>query len=480
MTVACILSRRIGGAIDEPGRADAERLMNPVHSADEEMVNRVTSRVGFGVGIIALVAGSRWLYSDVVSPARYGVSDSPHPAWWIAFGSLLIVSTYGVGLPELPDGRIEALWRSGAAVILSLLGVSMLQLATASPLIPRSSLALVGVLVPLWSLLAWNVSADLRKWVQQRDRILVVSARPEEVAALRSELERHPEVPASVVGEMSVIEARVGPSGQLPLMDVANELRPTVIVLDKAAQSDDSVVEQVRRQHELGVRVRTMALFYEGWLGKIPVAELAQVSLLFDVGELHRARYARAKRILDLAVGLVGTAIFGLIVPVVAVCNLVANRGPLFFRQTRVGKGGELFDMLKFRTMTSGTNSSEWTASDDARITPFGGLMRKLHLDELPQMVNIVRGELSIVGPRPEQPAYVLELTQKIPFYPTRHIARPGLTGWAQVKYGYAASESDALEKLQYDFYYLRRQNILLDLQIMSRTLREVVGGLGR
>lgn len=443
-------------------------------------MNRISSRVGFGGGLVALVIGSRLLYTDVVAPARYGVSDSPHLGWWGAFATLLVISTYGVGLPELPDGRVEALWRAIAAVVLSLLGVSLVQLATASPLIPRSSLALVGVIAPLWSLLAWNLSADLRKWVQQRDRVLVVSARPEEVAALRSELERHPEVPAFVVGEISVVDARVGPAGQQPLMALADELRPTVIVLDKAAQSDDSVVEQVRQQHELGVRVRTMALFYEGWLGKIPVAELAQVSLLFDVGELHRARYARAKRLLDLVVGVVGTLVFAVVVPVVAICNLFANRGTLFFRQTRVGKGGVVFDMLKFRTMTAGTNASEWTAADDARITRFGGLMRKLHLDELPQMLNIVRGELSIVGPRPEQPTYVDELTEKIPFYPTRHITRPGLTGWAQVKYGYAASDSDALEKLQYDFYYLRRQSILLDLQIMSRTVREVVGGLGR
>lgn len=440
----------------------------------------MTSRLAFGAGLVALVLASRLLYRNVVAPARYGVSDSPHLAWWAAFALLLVVSTYGVGLPELPSGRIEALWRSIAAVVISLLGVSMVQLATASPLIARSSLAFVAVLAPLWGLFAWNVAKDLERWVEQRDRILVISARPEEVAALRSELDRHPEVPAFIVGETSVTDARVDRTGRSPVLALAEELRPTVIVLDKSAQADETVVEQVRRLHELGVRVRTMALFYEGWLGKIPVTDLAQVSLLFDVGELHRARYARAKRLLDLVVGILGSVVFALVVPVVAVGNLFANRGPLFFRQTRVGKGGQPFDILKFRTMTVGTNDSAWTADDDTRITRLGGLMRKLHLDELPQMLNIVRGELSIVGPRPEQPRYVAELTEKIPFYPTRHITRPGLTGWAQVKYGYASSDSDALEKLQYDFYYLRRQSIVLDLQILSRTLREVVGGLGR
>ena len=128
----------------------------------------------------------------------------------------------------------------------------------------------------------------------------------------------------------------------------------------------------------------------------------------------------------------------------------------------------------------TGDDTATWTVDDDDRITAFGRFLRQSHLDELPQMVNILRGELSIVGPRPEQTAYVEELRTKIPFYDERHIVRPGLTGWAQVKQGYAATEGDALEKLQYDFHYLRRQSIAFDLRIVGRTVREIVGGLGR
>ena len=129
--------------------------------------------------------------------------------------------------------------------------------------------------------------------------------------------------------------------------------------------------------------------------------------------------------------------------------------------------------------MTAG-DSTEWTSAQDTRITGFGKLLRRTHLDELPQVFNILRGELSIVGPRPEQIHYVEELQTKIPFYDDRHMVRPGLTGWAQVKMGYASSESDALEKLQYDLYYLRHQSIMFDVRIVGRTLREVVGGFGR
>jgi lipopolysaccharide/colanic/teichoic acid biosynthesis glycosyltransferase len=126
------------------------------------------------------------------------------------------------------------------------------------------------------------------------------------------------------------------------------------------------------------------------------------------------------------------------------------------------------------------TIPTEWTAASDPRVTRFGKLLRVSHLDELPQVVNIVRGDLSLVGPRPEQPKYVAELQEKLPFYNMRHIVRPGLTGWAQIKYGYAGDERGALEKLQYDFHYLRRQSFLFDLRIVVRTIRSVVGRQGR
>jgi lipopolysaccharide/colanic/teichoic acid biosynthesis glycosyltransferase len=183
-----------------------------------------------------------------------------------------------------------------------------------------------------------------------------------------------------------------------------------------------------------------------------------------------------------VALGAAGTLVLALVTPVVLVTNQFGNQGPLLYRQTRVGKNGEAFSILKFRTMrpTPEGLSNEWTGEDDPRITPVGHVLRRSHLDELPQVVNILRGELSVVGPRPEQPHYVAELSEKLPFYGMRHLVRPGLTGWAQVKYGYAGDERDALEKLQYEFFYLRRQSVGLDLRIVGRTLRSVIGGDGR
>jgi lipopolysaccharide/colanic/teichoic acid biosynthesis glycosyltransferase len=146
-----------------------------------------------------------------------------------------------------------------------------------------------------------------------------------------------------------------------------------------------------------------------------------------------------------------------------------------------VGKNGHPFDMLKFRSMRPSVGSEgEWTGENDPRITPFGRVLRVTHVDELPQVINIFRGDLSVVGPRPEQPHYVEELSDKLPFYGLRHLVRPGLTGWAQVKYHYGADASDALEKLQYEFYYLRHQGVALDARIVGRTFRSVLARGGR
>jgi lipopolysaccharide/colanic/teichoic acid biosynthesis glycosyltransferase len=230
------------------------------------------------------------------------------------------------------------------------------------------------------------------------------------------------------------------------------------------------------------MRIRTLALFHEQWLGNQPIGELERMSLLFDIGEIHAIGYARIKRLFDIVLSLVGLVALAVVTPCVVVGDLVANRGALLYRQPRVGRGGTTFSILKFRTMRacSDDEASDRTMVHDARVTPFGNVMRRTHLDELPQVVNILRGELSFVGPRPEQPQVVAELVGKIPYYGLRHLVRPGLTGWAQVKYQYAGTDAETLEKLQYEFFYLRRQSLSLDIRIVFRTARIVLGRKGR
>src|SRR5581483_9583876 len=240
----------------------------------------------------------------------------------------------------------------------------------------------------------------------------------DEADALRAELGQAPERNAAIVDDLRLAGARSDQPRQRPLVESVVRNGASVVVLDREAQNDESIVGQAAALHEAGIRVRTLTLFYDEWLGKLPVWELERVSLMFDIGELHRARYGRFKRLVDLAIAIVGLLFLVVAVPIVLVGDLMANRGPLFYRQPRVGKNGATFEILKFRTMrpVGEDMPNEWTTEDDPRITPFGGLLRRTHVDELPQLVNVLRGDLSVVGPRPEQPQYVRELTGKIPF----------------------------------------------------------------
>jgi lipopolysaccharide/colanic/teichoic acid biosynthesis glycosyltransferase len=213
----------------------------------------------------------------------------------------------------------------------------------------------------------------------------------------------------------------------------------------------------------------------------MPLDELERTSLMFDIGELHRDRYARVKRLVDLVASVPLLVVFAVAIPLVVFGDVFGNRGRLFYVQERVGRNGKVFRIFKFRSMRSGGDeSSEWTSSGDGRITTFGRFLRRSHLDELPQVLNVIRGDLSFVGPRPEQPRYVDELRDKIPYYNLRHLVSPGITGWAQVKFGYAGDETDAIEKLQYDFFYLRNQSLALDFRIIGRTIRSVLQSEGR
>jgi lipopolysaccharide/colanic/teichoic acid biosynthesis glycosyltransferase len=413
---------------------------------------------------------------------EYSWSGSSRVAWSLGYVLLLCLAAYSVGLPEQPRTRRAALLAAVLATGSAALAISAVQLFAGDALLPRFVvLGSALVLVP-WFVLCAALAGDVESRAGERDRVLVVAG-AEELESLEVDLTRAAERPAIIVSWLTPTEAgSTSEPPRRPLVEAARDARATVIVLSRAAQSDDDIVLQTATLHEDGIRVRTLSLFYEQWLGKLPITELERVSLLFDIGELHAAGYARVKRLLDIALALCGLVALALVTPVVALGDLIANRGPIFFRQPRVGRGGVAFEILKFRTMRdcADDTADDWTAEHDLRVTPFGGLLRRTHLDELPQVLNILRGDLSVVGPRPEQPQVVAEMSGKLPFYRLRHLVRPGLTGWAQVKYQYAGTEAETLEKLQYEFFYLRRQSLRLDLRIVGRTARTIVGREGR
>lgn len=440
---------------------------------------RRAARLLLYVGTAAIVLGLGKYHAANVADVPYDYTDSFRFAWSFAFITFLCGAAYGLGLPDLARGLRPALGMSVGASAVAALAISVAQLALGSALLPRFVVFGAAALVLPWYIGCAALSSGGRLRQESRDRVVLVAG-AEDAAALRADLERSPEQPAKVVVTLAPEQARTTSGGAHPLTEAALPVKATVVVLSREAQADESTVHQAAELHERGVRVRTLSLFYEEWLGKMPLSELERLALMFDIGELHRVRYGRIKRALDVAVSIPGLALLLAATAVVVVGNLAANRGPLLFEQVRVGRYGTRFTIYKFRTMRSGEDAGTWTSTDDPRVTRFGRVLRRTHLDEVPQVINLLRGDLSIVGPRPEQVHYVEELTEKIPFYRLRHLVRPGLTGWAQVKYAYGASHLDAMEKLQYEFYYLRHQNLALDAQIMGRTIRSVLGMRGQ
>jgi len=393
--------------------------------------------------------------------------------WILIFIALIWATSYAAGLPDWGGHLSRRFARALAALAAANVIISVLQLFTGAQLLPRFVVFVSSaILVPVFVLVSGLSNATQRRRASL-DRVIAIVA-GEESDRLARDTQELTERPAQLIAVARPDDVMPTPDQRRPLAQLVRTTNANLLVLDRESQQREEIVAQAAELHSKGVRIRTLSLFYDVWLGKLPISELERISLLFDINEIHRPAYARGKRASDLVIAMVGMLALALAVPIVAVVDLFGNRGPLFYSQPRVGKDGVVFTIHKFRTMRPGGSTSSWTAANDPRLGRVGRMLRRLHVDELPQMWNVLRHDLSIVGPRPEQPHYVELLAKTIPFYELRHLVRPGITGWAQINYDYGSSDVDALEKLQYEFFYLRHQSLSLDLRILGRTLRTV------
>ena len=230
---------------------------------------------------------------------------------------------------------------------------------------------------------------------------------------------------------------------------------------------------------ERGFTIREYTQVYEEIMYRVPIQFIGKdFYKYFPFSRSNQnTLYLFFQRLLDIIFSMLGLFVGVLIVPFIFMGNFIGNKGPLFYRQERVGKNGKLFKIVKLRSMiiNAEANGAKWAEVNDVRITKFGKFLRRSRIDEVPQFINIIKGEMSVIGPRPERPFFVSELSEVIPFYQTRHIIKPGLTGWAQVKTRYGASVDDSLTKLQYDLFYIKHRSIFLDLNIMVKTLSTVL-----
>lgn len=230
---------------------------------------------------------------------------------------------------------------------------------------------------------------------------------------------------------------------------------------------------------EVGFPIREYDQVYEELSSKIPVSRLKEdFYKYFPFSRSnHNKLYLFFHRIYDIVFSVTGIILGSLLIPFVFLGNLIGNRGPLFYSQVRVGRHGKHFKIVKLRTMVTNAEAggAQWAQANDTRITKFGRFLRKTRLDEIPQFYNVLRGDMSVIGPRPERPVFVKELAKEIPFYEIRHVIKPGLTGWAQVSISYGSTIEDSLHKLQYDLYYIKKRGLFLDLRIFLKTLSTVI-----
>ncbi len=230
-----------------------------------------------------------------------------------------------------------------------------------------------------------------------------------------------------------------------------------------------------------GINVEDAVSFYEKISGKIHVSYLKPGWLIFAEG-FKRHQIEMGKRLIDILLAAIGLLLAAPVMFITALLIKLDSPGPILFKQERVGKGGKAFILLKFRSMKENAESDTgpvWADLNDKRATRIGHFIRKLRIDEFPQIINVLRGDMSFVGPRPERPYFVAKLKKKVPYYSLRLAVKPGITGWAQIKYPYGASVRDALEKLQYDIYYVKNMTLLFDLTIILETVKTVVLGKG-
>ena len=259
------------------------------------------------------------------------------------------------------------------------------------------------------------------------------------------------------------------------LAEVLERHNVDVLLIDGEASRSEVFDQLAETCLDLPVRACELTQFYEDALGHVPVRDIDSAWFRYMMHPRFRSPDTVTKRMLDLAVVLVAGIVFA---PVIAVCALLIklhDRGPVLFCQRRIGSRGREFTLLKLRTMRTGPGEARWSSLDDDRVTPIGRLLRRTHLDEIPQLLNVLRGDMSVVGPRPEQPEFVEHLERMLPYYNRRHLIKPGLTGWAQVRCGYAGSDAGSAWKLCHDLFYLKHQSLGLDLAILAETARTLV-----
>ena len=411
--------------------------------------------------------------------------------WWKA-ALIAAVCQLCLYYSDLYDLRVVSDRRELFVRALQSLGAASLILALLYYLFPDLIIGrgvfLIAAALVVAIIVGWRVAFSwLARHARPVERLLLVGTGVA-AAELAVELnERREELGVDIVGFIDPDESRVGPESANPRVIGTVEDIPAIV---RDRQVDRVVVSLADARGKLpmnrllemklaGVQFDHLATVYEEYTGKIALENLRPSWLIFSEG-FHKSRAVSAmKRGVDIAAAVVGLALAAPLMLICAALVRLTSAGPALYHQVRVGEHGRNFRVHKFRSMRRDAETATgavWaTVGNDPRVTPIGRILRRTRLDELPQLWNVLVGNMSLVGPRPERPEFVKDLTEQIPFYGQRHVVKPGLTGWAQVRYTYGASVEDAMEKLQYDLFYIKNLSVPLDLYIILETIKTVL-----
>ena len=451
-----------------------------IHHASRRSMTLVACESVFLTGAVAL---STYLLVGGANP----LANHPLLVW----KSLLIAFVCQLCLyyADVNDFGITADRRELLARVLKALGGSSMILAGLYFWFPRlvigHGVVSLAAVLAVALVIAWRVAFFwLARSFAPRKRFLIIGTSP---TALNFARELHgrddlgveivgfvdPEKSASGTADVSVI----GSLEDIPAIVRARSVDRVIVSLaDARGKLPMSTLLQMKLD---GVTFDHLTSVYEEYTGKIAVENLRPSWLIFAEGFRKSRGHAIVKRVTDVCFAVIALVVLLPVLLLVALAIRLTSRGPVLYHQRRVGQNGRLFYVHKFRSMVvdaEAATGAVWAAKKgDSRITPLGGFMRRSRLDELPQLWNILCGHMSLVGPRPERPEFVSSLRQQIPFYANRHIVKPGLTGWAQVRYTYGASVEDAMEKLQYDLFYIKHMSTVLDILIMLATVKTVL-----
>ncbi|MBI5079610.1 exopolysaccharide biosynthesis polyprenyl glycosylphosphotransferase [Candidatus Wolfebacteria bacterium] len=313
------------------------------------------------------------------------------------------------------------------------------------------------------------------KWARGafKTRVVFLGASPE-IMELKEFLNRNPQLGYEVAGVLA-------PDNIPELENLWQAKKFSIIVSAEEFDHSKKLALLLFQYFKKGVLISDLDKFYENITSRVPMSIIREVWFLENISKIEKEGYKTAKRIFDVALGIVlGIAAIA-IFPIIFIGTKIFNPGPVFYKQKRVGKNGRIFTLIKFRSLPAGNKFNQMQKPDIEKITPFGRFLRKSHLDELPQVWNILNGEMSFIGPRPEKPNFVERLSDEIPFYEMRHLVKPGIAGWAQLHNPSAGpSFKETMEKLQYDLYYVKNRSVFLDLSIALKTLRVLISGAGK